>query len=98
VTDVVESIKNLNVRRIEVKLKLRYVEKFKDEKPFEMLTDVDKTDIKQVNLKEKVIRKYIWMLRFHNSICEGLGLKQLLLPHQYGCDMNNLRLIVKSDI
>jgi len=60
--------------------------------------DVDKTDIKQVNLKEKVIRKYIWMLRFHNSICEGLGLKQLLLPHQYGCDMNNLRLIVKSDI
>lgn len=60
--------------------------------------DVDKTDIKQVNLREKVIRKYIWMLRFHNSICESLGLKKLLLPHQYGCDMNNLRLIVKSDI
>ena len=45
VTDVAESIKNLNVRRIEVKLKLRYVEKYKDEKSFGMLTDVDKTDI-----------------------------------------------------
>lgn len=45
VTDVVESIKSLNAGRIEVKLELRYVEKFKDEKPFEMLTDVDKADI-----------------------------------------------------
>ena len=44
-TDVVESIKSLNARRVEVKLELRYVEKFKDEKPFEMLTDVDKADI-----------------------------------------------------
>lgn len=60
--------------------------------------DIDKTDIKQVNLKEKVIRKYIWMLRFHNSICIDYKLSQLQFPHQYGCDMNNLRLIVKSDM
>ena len=60
--------------------------------------DIDKTDIKQVSLREKVIRKYIWMLRFHNSICIDYKLRQLQLPHQYGCDMNNLRLIVKSDI
>ena len=45
VADVLNSIRALNPERIEVKLELRYVEKFKDEKSFVMLSDADKTDI-----------------------------------------------------
>lgn len=60
--------------------------------------DVDKNDKKQVAEREKTIRKHIWMLRFHNSICDSYELPQLRVAHQYGCDMNNLRTIVKVDI
>lgn len=45
VKDVQEGICSLNPERIEVKLKLRYVEKYKDEKCFECMTDADKEDI-----------------------------------------------------
>lgn len=45
VSDVINSIKNLNPQRIEVKLELRYVEKYKDDKAFQMLADADKADI-----------------------------------------------------
>lgn len=45
VKDVLEGICSLNPERIEVKLKLRHVEKYKDEKCFECMTDADKEDI-----------------------------------------------------
>lgn len=60
--------------------------------------DIEKTDKKQVAEREKVIRKHIWVLRYHNSICQRYGLNFLVLPHKYGCDMNNLRTVVKVDI
>lgn len=60
--------------------------------------DVDKTDTRQVTEREKTIRKHIWVLRYHNNICQRYELKQLMIPHHYGCDMNNLRTIVKVDI
>lgn len=60
--------------------------------------DVDKTNKKQVTEREKTIRKHIWVLRYHNSTCQRYELKQLMIPHHYGCDMNNLRTIVKVDI
>jgi hypothetical protein len=60
--------------------------------------DIEKTDKKQVAEREKVIRKHIWVLRYHNSICQRYGLNLLVLPHKYGCDMNNLRTVVKVDI
>lgn len=44
-TDVVRDIRNLSEERVEVKLQLRYVEKFKDEKSFECLSDADREDI-----------------------------------------------------
>lgn len=45
VEDVLKDINNLNTERIEVKLQLRYVEKYKDNKVFECLSDIDKADI-----------------------------------------------------
>lgn len=45
VQGVLKEIGNLNPERIEVKLKLRYVEKYKDDKCFECLTEVDQRDI-----------------------------------------------------
>lgn len=45
VTDVLDSIRKLNPGRIEVKLELRYIEKYKDDKNFVCLSDVDKADI-----------------------------------------------------
>lgn len=45
IKDVLGSICSLNSKRIEVKLELRYVEKYKDEKCFECMTDADKEDI-----------------------------------------------------
>ncbi|MCM1183672.1 MAG: DEAD/DEAH box helicase family protein [Roseburia sp.] len=43
--EVLEEIRGLNPERIEVKLELRYVEKYRDEKRFECLSDTDKEDI-----------------------------------------------------
>ena len=60
--------------------------------------DVDKTNTRQVAEREKTIRKHIWVLRFHNSVCDSYDLPHLRLPHHYGCDMNNLRTIVEVDI
>lgn len=45
IDDVLKEIRSLNPERIEVKLEFRYVEKYKDEKRFECLTDADKEDI-----------------------------------------------------
>lgn len=45
IKDVLDEIRSLNSERIEVKLEIRYVEKYKDEKYFECLTDADKEDI-----------------------------------------------------
>lgn len=45
IKSISDEICNLNRERIEVKLELRYVEKYKDEKCFECLTDADKEDI-----------------------------------------------------
>lgn len=45
VEDVLAGIRGLNPERIEVKLELRYVEKYKDETCFTCLTDADKADI-----------------------------------------------------
>lgn len=45
VKDVVSTIQSMNPERIEVKLKLRYVEKYKDEKQFMALSDADRADI-----------------------------------------------------
>ena len=45
IEDVVENIQNLEPERVEVKLKLRYVEKYKDKKYFASLTDTDVKDI-----------------------------------------------------
>ncbi len=45
VKDVVSTIQSMNPERIEVKLKLRYVEKYKDEKQFTALSDADRADI-----------------------------------------------------
>lgn len=45
VKDVLKDIRSLNPERIEVKLELRYIEKYRDEKSFECLTDAEKLDI-----------------------------------------------------
>ncbi|MCI8993537.1 MAG: DEAD/DEAH box helicase family protein [Eubacterium sp.] len=45
IKDVLEEICGLNPKRIEVKLKMRHIEKYKDEKRFECLTDEDKENI-----------------------------------------------------
>lgn len=45
IEDVLEKIGNLKPERVEVGLELRYVEKYKEEKSFECLTDADKEDI-----------------------------------------------------
>ena len=58
---------------------------------------VDKTDQIAVSQREKIIRKYVWLLRYHNSICEEHKFRQGMFAHKYGCDMNFLRLIVNVD-
>ncbi|MCI9074604.1 MAG: DEAD/DEAH box helicase family protein [Dorea sp.] len=45
IKDVLKEICGLNTKRVEIKLELRYVEKFRDEKSFECLSDADKKDI-----------------------------------------------------
>lgn len=45
VKDILETIRGLNPERIEVKLALRYVEKYRDEKRFDCLGDADKEDM-----------------------------------------------------
>ncbi len=45
VNDVLMGIRSLNPERIEVKLELRYVEKYKDERSFVCLSNTDKEDI-----------------------------------------------------
>lgn len=45
IKDTLKGIRGLNPWRIEVKLEIRYVEKYKDEKCFECMSDVDKEDI-----------------------------------------------------
>ena len=45
INDVVNSIRALNPQRIEVKLELRHIEKYKDEKSFDCLNAAEKTEI-----------------------------------------------------
>ena len=45
IKDILKGIRDLSPKRIEVKLEIRYVEKYKDEKCFDCITDADKEDI-----------------------------------------------------
>lgn len=45
INDVLDDIRCLNPERMEVKLELRYLERFKDERSFECLSDADRRDI-----------------------------------------------------
>lgn len=58
--------------------------------------DVDKTDKAAVTAREKIIHKYIWLLRYHNTMCTERKFPQGILLHKFGCDQNVLRLIVKT--
>ena len=57
--------------------------------------DIDKTDKAAISVRESIIRKYNWLLRYHNNICMECNFKQGLFLYQYGCDQNVLGLIIK---
>ena len=57
--------------------------------------DIDKSNALLIAAREKVIRKYIWMLRFHIHMCERLNFKQGMFAFRFGCDPDVLRQIVE---
>ena len=57
--------------------------------------DIDKSNVLLITAREKVIRKYIWMLRFHIRMCERLSFKQGMFAFRFGCDPDVLRQIVE---
>lgn len=57
--------------------------------------DVDKTDQTAILQREKVIRKYVWLLRYHVSMCQERMFSKGMFPFQFGCDENVLRQIVE---
>ena len=59
--------------------------------------DIDKTDTDAIKVRENIIRKYIWLLRYHNSMCMERKFSQGLFSYKFGCDQNVLRLIVKTE-
>ena len=57
--------------------------------------DLDKTDQKAILQREKIIRKYAWLLRYHVSMCQERKFQQGLFPFRFGCDETVLRQIVE---
>lgn len=59
--------------------------------------DVDKSDSKAVAQRESIIRKYLWLLRYHNGACAENGFFEGLCIHKIDHDLNFLRLVVKVE-
>ena len=59
--------------------------------------NIDKTNSIDVSHREKIIRKYIWLLRYHINMCEEMKFKQGFFAYQFGCDPNCMRIIIKVD-
>ena len=59
--------------------------------------DVDKTDQTAVLQREKVIRKYVWLLRYHISMCRQRKFEPGLFSFKFNCDKNVLRQIVEIE-
>lgn len=55
---------------------------------------INRSDKKAIATHERVIRKYVWLLRYHNSVCGTKKYPQYLIKHKFGCDESSLRLIV----
>lgn len=55
---------------------------------------IDRSDKKAIATHERVIRKYVWLLRYHNSVCGAKEYPQYLIKHKFECDESFLRLIV----
>lgn len=58
---------------------------------------LDKTNQNTIFQREKIIRKYVWLLRYHCSICMERNFPRGLFVHKIGYDPNVLRLIVEVE-
>lgn len=67
----------------------------KEVKEYCNYNDVEKTDPAAVLQREKIIRKYMWLLRYHVSMCQERKFQQGLFPFRFGCDETVLRQIVE---
>ena len=59
--------------------------------------DIDKTNKAAIIEREKIIRKYIWLLRYHYTMCLERKFPAGIFPYQFGCDSTVLRTIVKIE-
>ncbi len=56
---------------------------------------IDKNDQNAIQQREKIIKKCVWLLRYHISMCSECGFKMGLFVHKFSCDKDVLRLIVR---
>ena len=55
------------------------------------------SDQKALDGREKVIRKYLWLVRYHQMLCEKYHFKQGLLAYHIDCDPVVLRVTIRID-
>lgn len=58
-------------------------------------TNDDKSKAEKIKIKESIIRKHLWLLRQHDSVCEKIKAKDYMIKCLIEYDRDTLRMILK---
>lgn len=57
--------------------------------------DLDTSKVKEAELRERILKKYLWVLMFHNQICMGYGVPECMIKSGSTCDIRFMRMAVE---
>ena len=77
---------NLHLHKIKVEEKL---------KKFGRNWDISVEDTKEAEFREKILRKYIWVMAFHNCICDLYNKPEHKIATQCNCDPRFLKMVIE---
>ena len=75
---------------------LRHKERIEEKlKKYGKNTDIQVGDIKSAELREKVLRKYIWVMAYHNRVCEIYQKQEHKVYTSCNCDTRFLKMTIE---
>lgn len=73
--------------------KLRIIQKIKEFGKYDDLNVLSIDDVKEAGIREYILKKYLWVLSFHNYICIIYGLPEFyMIKSGSTCDIRFMRM------
>lgn len=80
---------SLNQKQLLEQHRTHIIQKIKE---FGRYDDLDVSAIKEASLREHVLKKYIWVVSFHNHVCMIYNLPECMIESCIACDIRFMRI------